>query len=187
MGFTGVWWCFKKCVLKSYLCLCHIYFKTTKFIMNKKYLAYGLLALGAVAAGWYVWGLSTIDSRVKVTNIRIADVGLRWIRLAITVTNYTTVSVPFTGFSGTVIAQGYTLSNVELRPSAAQRSIPKGESIEYIVEAPLNWAQFAALVPNIVNLISTGKWKEVITSIQPYLKGTIYAENFEAEINMPLV
>ena len=113
--------------------------------------------------------------------------GLTWIKLSMTITNYSTVSVPFTGFSGTIQAQGYILSNVELIVPANQRSIPKGGSMVYTVQSNLNWAQFAALVPDILTKISSRKWKEVITTIQPTLKGTIYAQNFSADIDMPLV
>ena len=154
---------------------------------TKKYVGYALLAMSTAAAGWYVWGLSTIYDRVKVTDLRIQSVGLNFIKLAMTVTNYSTLSVPFTGFSGTIQAQGYILSNVELIVPANQRGIPKGGSMVYTVQSNLNWAQFAALVPDILTKLNAGKWKEVITTIPPTLKGTIYAQNFSADIDMPLV
>lgn len=157
------------------------------FIMDKKYLAYGLLAVGAVAAGWYVWGLSTVTDRAKVTKVDIAAVSLTSLTLNLTITNFATVSIPFNGFYGMVKAQGYDLSDVSISPNANQKTIPAGGVVVFQVKGTINWTQLAGLIPDIVNQISAGNWKQVITQLQPRLIGDIYSNNLSASIDMPLV
>lgn len=145
------------------------------------------MAVGLAGAAYYVWGLSTVTDRAKVTKVDISGISLTSLSLNLTITNFATVSIPFNGFYGKVTAQGYDLSDVSISPNVNQRTIPAGGVVVLPVRGSINWTQFAALVPNIVNLISTGRWKEVITNLQPRLTGDIYSNNLSASVDMPLV
>lgn len=152
---------------------------------TKQYIGYGLLAVGLTAAAYYVWGLSTVTDRAKITKVDIADVGITWIKLNITITNFATVQIPFNGFYGQIMAQGYDLSDVSLVPDV--KYLAAGATVVLPVKSSINWAQFAGLVPNIVDMISAGSWKQVITQLQPVLKGKIYSANLDVSVNIPLV
>jgi hypothetical protein len=153
--------------------------------MNKKYLGYGLAVVGVGYLGYYFWGLSTVKDRAKVTKVDIVGVGLTWIKLQLTIVNFSTVSVPFNGASGMVNAQGFDISDFYLNPQSD--SLPAGSTTFHTVEGSINWSQLAGLIPNVVNLISNGKWKEVITQLQPIVKGDIYSGNLSASFSIPLV
>lgn len=154
---------------------------------TKKYVGYGLLAVGLSAAAYYVWGLSTVTDRAKVTKVDIASVSLTKINLNLSITNFATVSIPFNGFYGSIIAQGYDISDVSISPTAAQRTIPAGGVVVLTVQGSINWTQLAGLIPDVVAKISAGQWKEVITQLQPRLIGEIYSNNLSAAVDMPMV
>ena len=97
------------------------------------------------------------------------------------------MSIPFNGFYGMIQAQGYDLSDVSISPSPSQKTIPSGGVVVFTVQGSIYWTQLAGLIPNIISLISNGKWREVIAQLQPRLIGTIYSNNLDAEVDMPLV
>jgi hypothetical protein len=153
--------------------------------MNKKYLGYGLALLGLGYIGYYVWGLTTVKDRAKVTKVDIVDVGLTWVKLQLTVVNFSTVSIPFNGFSGKVEAKGYDISDLYLAPN--NTTLEAGQTVLYQVQGSVNWFQLAGLIPNIVQMISSGNWKGVIADLQATVKGEFYSGNFTAAVNLPLV
>lgn len=167
--------------------VCSTIFQDNHFIMNKKYLGYGLMALGFAGAAYYVWGLSTVSDRAAVTKVDIVGVGLTRIKLDLTIVNFATISIPFNGFKGRVTAQGYTISNVYQLPLENQKTIPAGGKIVLRAEGSMNWSQVAALIPDIINQISSGNWRQVIVNLEPQLTGDLYSNNLSASVDMPLV
>ena len=153
--------------------------------MNKKYIGYGLAVVGLGLVGYYVWGLTTVKDRAKVTKVDIVDVGLTWVKLQLTVVNFSTVSIPFNGFSGKIEADGYDVSDLFLAPN--NTSIPAGGTTLYQVQGSINWLQLASLVPNIVEEVAAGNWRNVIGNLHARVKGELYSGNFSAIIDMPLV
>lgn len=145
-----------------------------------------LWAVGGYLA-YYFWGLSKASGRVQVTGVSLTSIS----EIILEVTNYSTVSIPFNGFTGKLMSG----NNTQLASISSQNqntSIPANSPVQIPIKINYNWFTIASLLEADLSSILAGDnsiWDEVkaaVVALKPHLVGTLYLNNLDSPVDQAL-
>ena len=143
-----------------------------------------LFALGGFVI-YEIVGYSKAPGRVKLTSVSFSNAT----QIILEVRNFSTVDIPFTGFSGQILAENNTIV-AQVNAENQTTQINANSTFTLPVKVNYDWFAIAGLfATDISNLFSgdstlSDELKAALMQLRPKLTGTIYLNNLDSAVDI---